>query len=231
MADRGGAPGLSIGQLVTLTFGFLVASVLIFAFGWWVGYDLAQQRLAREQQVVRLPVAAPPTPPAAAAPAGSRSTRPGAAPAAPTATATPTEVSALPSPTRRAPTATRRVATATSPPTATRRIEPSTPTPRRATPTRAAERAEAVPPAGGGAEAERGWTVQAAATTDAVQAVVLARRLREKGYDAYTVTSQIQGVIWYRVRVGRFRDRTQAKVLEIRLKDQEGLTAAFVTPQ
>lgn len=208
---RGSAPGLTIGQLVTLTLGFLVASVLIFAFGWWVGYDVAQQRLAHEQQVVRLPVV-PPTVPAPATPLPTAART--VVPAVPTVS--PTGTVGRPSPTQTVP-----APTATVPPTPTRApvdlAAPSTPT---TVPTLTAEQAEA-----------RGWTVQAAATTDPVQAVVLARRLREKGYDAYTATTQIQGVMWYRVRVGRFRERTEAKVVEIRLKEEEGLEAAFVTPQ
>ena len=59
MANRRNASGLTIGQLITLTVGFLFASVIIFFFGLWVGRDLAEQRWTRERQVVRLPVASP----------------------------------------------------------------------------------------------------------------------------------------------------------------------------
>jgi cell division protein FtsN len=58
MSDRRSS-GLSIGQLITLTFGFLLASVLIFVFGLWVGRDIAEQRLARETHVIRLAVTSP----------------------------------------------------------------------------------------------------------------------------------------------------------------------------
>jgi cell division septation protein DedD len=186
------APGLSIGQLVSLTFGFLVASVLIFAFGWWVGYDVAEQRLAKEQQVIRLP-AKPPPPTATATRAPSFTASPGL----PTATPPP-------------PTATRTAVAPTRPPTRT------------AAPPLAPTSAPSV---------VTGWTVQANATTDPVQAVVLARRLRSSGYDAYTVTGPIGGVMWYRVRVGRFRDRAEAQVVADRLQREEGLEAAFVAPQ
>jgi DedD protein len=206
MTARGGSGGLSFGQVVTLTFGFLLASVVIFAFGWWVGYDVAQQRLASEQQVVRLPVAPPPTP------AGTPTT--GVVAAA--VTVLPTPALAALAATKPAATATSR-AVATRPPTQPART--STPTKGR-TPTRAATRA-----------ASAGWTVQAAATTDTLEAVMLARRLREKGYEAYTATATVDGKIVYRVRVGRFADRTQAKVMELRLKTEEGLGGAAVTPQ
>lgn len=66
MAERRGA-GLTFGQLITLTFGFLLASLFIFVFGFWVGHDLAEQRSLRQRQALRVPLAAVPT--AAAAPA------------------------------------------------------------------------------------------------------------------------------------------------------------------
>jgi cell division septation protein DedD len=75
------------------------------------------------------------------------------------------------------------------------------------------------------------WTVEAGTTTDPVQAVVLAHRLRAKGYEAYTVTGKVDTVMWYRVRVGRFDNRVQAKVLEIKLKQEEGLKEASVVQQ
>src|SRR5512139_3262447 len=67
MAAQRVSPGLSIGQLLTLTLGFLVASVLIFALGWWVGFDAAQQRVQRERRPLRLAV--PPEVAATSAPA------------------------------------------------------------------------------------------------------------------------------------------------------------------
>ena len=68
MAERR-TPGLTFGQLITLTFGFLLASVVIFVFGLWVGRDLAEQQAAKQRDVARVPVAPPgpePTRPLAA---------------------------------------------------------------------------------------------------------------------------------------------------------------------
>ena len=215
MASQSATPGLSIGQLVTLTFGFLVASVLIFAFGWWVGYDVAEQRLAHDQQIVRLPVKPlPPAPTETPLPP----TRPPGTPSA-----TPTFAPPTSTPTR-----------AIAPPTSTRTIlilRIATPTAAMAPVDEVEEPVDAGEPGAGALESATGWTVQASATTDPVQAVVLARRLRAKGFDAYTVTAPIGGVMWYRTRVGRFKDRNEAKAVEERLQREEGLEAAFVAAQ
>lgn len=203
MAGRRSSPGLSIGQLVTLTFGFLVASVLIFGFGWWVGYDVAEQRLAREQQIIRLPAQTLTPLPAAAATMAPF-------PVGPTAT----------------PSAARGMAGATpgTLPTATRVATPAA-----ARPTVATHVPTVSTPSSGAAA--KGWTVQVIATTDAVQAAMLVHRLRGKGFDAYPVTAPIQGTMWYRVRVGHYRERAEAQATERRLKESEGLQAAFATEQ
>jgi hypothetical protein len=62
MAERR-SPGLTFGQIITLTFGFLLASVLIFVFGFWVGRDLAEQQATKQREVARVPVAPPPPEP------------------------------------------------------------------------------------------------------------------------------------------------------------------------
>jgi cell division septation protein DedD len=200
MADRR-SPGLTFGQLITLTFGFLLASVVIFVFGLWVGRDLAEQQAAKQRDVARMPVEPPPPAPtklaAAAAPTRAEmaaATRPPALAVAPTATPV------------RASSATAVVVVRAA-----------------STPTRFA--AAATPAANGG------WTVQAYATNDTVRAVMLARTLRSKGYDASTATRQIGGTTWYLVRVGRYRDRSAAKQMESKLRSEEGLEAASVTAQ
>lgn len=186
--------GLSFGQLITLTFGFLLASVVIFVFGLWVGRDLAEQQAAKQRDVARVPVAPPgpePTRVLALAPPEATGAVVATATAIPASTATPVMVVRL------------------GGATATR-----------------ARTVAATPTAGATA-----WTVQAYATNDTVRAVMLARTLRSKGYDASTSTKQVGGVTWYLVRVGRYRDRNQAKSMEARLRSEEGLEAASVTAQ
>ena len=241
---RCSSAGLGFGQLFFLIFGFLVTSALIFFFGMWVGRDVAERRLAQEERVVRLPMPAPPTAKAEGAEAdvdtsfyqelkekAYRRLQETAAPVSPTAaqaaatpTTAPLHLAEAPTkpPTRPAATPSKpptRAAMATKPPA--RVAERLTPTPKRPLPT---------PPelnpdewAGGG------WTVQVNATTDIQQATELARGLKAKGYDAYTVQSPIRGQTWYRVRVGIFSSREKAKEVESKLKTVEGLENAYVT--
>lgn len=238
MAPRSSG-GLSITQVITLTFGFLFASVLIFICGWWVGYDMAEQRLANEPQVVRMPAPAPPTPlptstatakPTAAAVA--ESTAPAATPAARTATPTATRP-ALPTATR--PPTTTRTHTRTLPPATATPGEPTAtafvPTPAPVTPIPVTPAGEAPAADADGKAAARVWTVQAFSTTDTVQAIVQQRRLRDRGYDVFIVTTQIAGTPWYQVRVGRFKERDEARAIADKLRAEEGLEGAFVASQ
>lgn len=196
MATQRVSAGLSMGQLFTLTLGFLAASVVIFALGWWAGYDSANQRIQRERRPIRLAVPPPeviPTSPLVATVAV-----PTLAPRAAVLTTTPTVTPRLPSPTSTRPLVVER---------------PLTPTPRVS------------------GTLKETWAVQVTATTDALEAVMFARQLRQKGYDAYTVQGPVGGVTWYRVRVGRFPDRADAKATERRIKEREGIEAAYVVQQ
>ncbi|MEO8601626.1 MAG: SPOR domain-containing protein [bacterium] len=203
MAERRGT-GLTFGQLITLTFGFLLASVVIFVFGLWVGRDLAEQKALHQREPAHVPLAAAPTAVVAAAPAEPPAAPPTYPPMRP---APPTAVSIAPTATaiRLAPTATIVVARATA---TSVRVAATSPTPAAGT-----------------------WTVQAYATNDTVRAVMLARTLRAKGFEASTATRQIGGATWYTVRVGRFRDRVTAKAMETKLREEEGLEAASVVAQ
>ncbi len=214
--------GLGYGQVVFLVLGFLIASGLIFLFGIWVGRDVTERRLAREERVVRLPVPARPTPNEEAKEQvdlafysklkeKAQQLQETAAAAPPTAA----RVAQVPTPTV---TPMRVAQKPTHVPTATHRPKPSPPP---------------APPATEGGEdwADAGWTVQVNATTDVHQALEVARGLKAKGYDAYTVQAPTRGQVWYRVRVGRFSSRDKAKDLEKRLRTSEGFENAYVTPQ
>jgi len=209
---------MSAGQVVLVTFGFLIASFLVFIFGMWVGKDIAERRLAQEERVFRAPIARPTSgvPPMAAQeprPAG------GAAPFVPPGAAAPSAFQ-LPG-----------------------EAKPSTPTPDvlRPTPTatlnlvlltpaKTMQRAAPTPLQSPGEEwADAGWTVQVTATTDAANAEAIAARLRSRGYDAYTIKAPNRGQMWYRVRVGRFNTRAEAQETESRLRTVESLSGAFVT--
>src|SRR5262249_41373275 len=77
-------------------------------------------------------------------------------------------------------------------------------------------------------QAAGGYTVLAYSTNDTVRAVMLARTLRAKGYDATTGGEKVGAVTWFTVKVGRLRGRGAAKGMESKLRDQEGLEAATV---
>lgn len=196
--------GLTIGQVLTLTFGFLLASVAIFLLGLWAG--MAQRNMNQEPQIIRMAVTVP-------------------APREPDAigvvTMTPTTITPIGTPL--APERTEAIVEPPSP-TQTPRVRTATPLPTRRSPATATVRA-AKP------EETGKWTVQVLASTDLLQAVILARQLRAKGYDAYTAEEKLGKVTWYRVRVGHFDSQEGARVVEQRLRRQEQLEAAYVTKQ
>jgi cell division septation protein DedD len=72
------------------------------------------------------------------------------------------------------------------------------------------------------------WSVQVNATREAAHANKLAQRLRERGYDAFIVEQARDGVVWYRVRVGRLPSLELANALVREIKQREGLPHAFV---
>jgi cell division septation protein DedD len=220
MMRRMGSAGLGFGQLFVLVFGFLVASVLIFLFGIWVGRDITERRLAQEERVVRLPVPVQPT-------------------AKEEEKSQDVDVAFYQSLKEKAYQHLQETAAPATPAHVARASTPTAPPPRVAekpkpppTPGATAKVKRAEPPRAGDEWADAGWTVQVNATTNPQQATELARNLRAKGYDAYTVQAPMHGQTWYRVRVGRFgnRDRDKAKELEARLKN-DGLENAYVTPQ
>jgi DedD protein len=255
---RIGTAGLGYAQIFLLIFGFSITSALLFLFGIWVGRDFAERRLAQEERVVRAAVQPPPTPNEEARQDVDQSfyeqlkqkayVRMQQTAAAASATAPPlalpgegepqpTPLPHGPAPGSAAPAAGAQGAPA-PPPTArsTPRLPPT------AAPTRTAAPALAkptpkptvhvkTPEAQAEQWADAGWTVQVNATTNLEQAVDLARRLKAKGYDAYTVQAPLRGQTWYRVRVGRYPSRDTAKEMERRLKETEGLDSAYITPQ
>lgn len=221
MARSARSAGLTIGQVLTLTLGFLVASLLIFVFGIWVGKDLVERRLAQEERVVRKPAdrteLAEVKAPEHAADVDVAGVGTPQAPAVLSAPPTVTALRLMAPPTATKSGVTASPARPLAVATATTRPRPTATAPRSGT--SAEEWADA------------GWTVQVYATTDPNQATALARRLLSKGYDAYTLQAPMRGQTWYRVRVGRFSSRDRAREMELKLKQQEGLEAAYVTAQ
>ncbi|MBI2209578.1 MAG: SPOR domain-containing protein [Deltaproteobacteria bacterium] len=76
---------------------------------------------------------------------------------------------------------------------------------------------------------EKVWAVQVNAFPFERDAKGLAKKLRDKGYDAYVVPTNIKGKDWYRVRVGRFKTQEEAKTLQDTLKTREKFTKSITT--
>jgi len=218
MVRRGSEAGIGYGRAFLLVFGFLIASVLIFLFGIWVGRDLTERRLIDEEPVVRATIPAQPSP--AADGVGrefydklkEKAYEALQTPEQP-AKATPT----MPPPTRTLPQPTATRVSPTVKPTA----RPTKPPVARSTPTAGAPEA--------GAEGE--WSVQVSATMDSREALALTLRLRGLGFQAYTVQAPLRGQTWYRVRVGRFRTREEAREVEAKLRQTGEFQGAYVTSQ
>jgi general secretion pathway protein D len=71
------------------------------------------------------------------------------------------------------------------------------------------------------------WTVQVDAYPDELSSRMVAQRLKRKGYDAYVVLTNVKGRDWYRVRVGHFATRREAKELLEDLQSKEKFTTAM----
>ena len=73
------------------------------------------------------------------------------------------------------------------------------------------------------------WAVQVNAYPLERDAKSLAKKLKDKGYDAYVVPTNIKGKDWYRVRVGRLGTQEEAKALQEKLKTRENFTKSITT--
>jgi cell division septation protein DedD len=71
------------------------------------------------------------------------------------------------------------------------------------------------------------WAVQVNAFPNERDAKNLVKKLKDKGYDSYVVSTNIKGRNWYRVRVGRFATRGEAKELQETLMAKENLNKAI----
>ncbi len=64
-----------------------------------------------------------------------------------------------------------------------------------------------------------GFAIQVASLKDLKSADEIVKQLKAKGYPAYTTTAKIpERGIWYRVRIGKFKDRFEAGDMLSRLK-------------
>ena len=72
------------------------------------------------------------------------------------------------------------------------------------------------------------YTVQVASYIEENDAQAMAEELREKGYSAFYIPTEVRGQTWYRVSVGLFNSQSEAVSYRGRLAREPELGSAFV---
>ncbi len=227
----------SRGQMVLLGGAFALASVIIFFLGVFTGKGIEERRIVKmEEPPVKIPI----KPAASGGGAGQGGTakeemtfyntltKPtGAEPSTEQKLkeAKPAEKTAKPESKE-----SKRQAKESKPPT---KEAPPAPKPveKKAEKTASPEAApKPAPPVETAESKESGkaWTVQVNAFPDEKSAKTWVDRLKNKGYNAYVTEVNTKGKIWYRVRVGQYGTREEAKKVEEALKTKENYTKAFI---
>ena len=188
------------GQLALLASGFTAASAIIFVLGMFVGKEIEARKVVRpEEPLVKVPV----KPPSKGAADAESSKNNDDLTFYNTLTKTPG-------------------ATPAEEKTAEKLMELSNQAGRDGRRESKLEQAES-------AEAKTNiWSVQVNSYPDAKSASELIDRLKNKGYNAFVTEANVNGKIWYRVRVGRFASREEAIKTEAALKNND-YPKAFAT--
>ena len=208
---------------------FTLASVIIFGLGMFVGKEIEARKIVRpEEPLVKVPVK--PAPRGAAGTEGAKSKDD--LTFYNTLTKTPESKQAAETKTEEAEKTARVGAkekkpqgpeeTAARAKTAENRGEKS---PEAAEPETKAQATESAEAKTNG----KGWSVQANSYPDAKSANDLVDRLKNKGYNAFVTEANVQGKVWYRVRIGPFGSREEADKTVAMLKSKEDLGKAFAT--
>lgn len=74
-----------------------------------------------------------------------------------------------------------------------------------------------------------GWVIQVKSTRQRNDADGLQASLAGAGYPAFVVSADVDGVIWFRVRVGRYRERGDADVVARGLDVRADVESTWVT--
>ena len=89
--------------------------------------------------------------------------------------------------------------------------------------------AKTIKPAGAAGSGGGPWSVQLGSYAEKKVAASLAKKLTDKGYDAYVTAVSVKGKELHRVRVGRFEQRAEAEKLRETLRTAEKLDRTVVT--
>jgi cell division septation protein DedD len=196
---------LSRGQLAIIAAGFTVTSVVVFFLGILVGQGIEGGKSAKpEEPLVKIPVQPLSSGVNVGTPAKEEMTFYDTLAKAPT----PGEKESRPAvEATKTPEKAAKPAVKEKPPAATEKVQ---------------EKAKAERPRGK-------WSVQVNAYAEKRDAESLVKKLTDKGYDAYVVSTNIKGRTWYRVRVGRLATRQEARNLQQTLMRKEKFAKAFAT--
>ena len=74
-----------------------------------------------------------------------------------------------------------------------------------------------------------GWIVQVRSTPDKPDADSLQSALAAAGFPAFVVSAEVSGVTYYRVRVGRYRSKGDADIIEVELLTRSDVDTTWVT--
>lgn len=74
-----------------------------------------------------------------------------------------------------------------------------------------------------------GWIVQVRSTPEKPAADSLQAALVAAGFPAFVVSVDVDGITWYRVRVGRYRSQGEANIVEAELVTRSDVDATWVT--
>jgi len=200
----------SRGQMVLLGGAFVLASVVIFFLGMFVGKIIEERKIAKQEEpLVRIPVK-PESGAASGAAAQKRD-----------------EVSFNES-VAKAPAA--ALAQEKSPAAKIAKAEAPAPKPeKKPAKVAAAEAPKKTETVANPEATDQGkiWRAQINAFPDERSAKLLVDRLKNKGYNAYVSEVQNRGKTWYRVSVGRYNSREEAEKIVEALKTKENHPKAF----
>ncbi|MGH7845692.1 MAG: SPOR domain-containing protein [Candidatus Binatia bacterium] len=199
------------GQLVLLASGFTLTSVIIFIMGIVIGQRIEENKLLKKNEPPLAQIPAQPLPPSSTEGPSAKNEMTfydtlsqGTAKAKPMK-----KVGSSPAETQ---VTEAKAEEKSKQKEAARKIAPDT------APDKAEVSAET---------ARHDWTVQVNAFPHERDAKELAKKLMDKGYDAYVVPVDVKGRPWYRVRVGHFARREEAKELQETIKTKENLSNAI----
>ena len=199
----------SRGQMVLLGGAFVLASVVIFFLGMFIGKSIEERKIAKQEEpLVRVPV----KPEGAGGQKRDEITFNQVESKAPMATGVQENLPAE--------KPTEKIAKAEAPAPKSEKKAEKVATEGASKKSEASTKAEAT-------DQGKIWRAQVNAFPDERSAKLLVDRLKNKGYNAYVSEAPNRGKTWYRVSIGRYNSRDEAERTVEALKTKENYLQAF----